>query len=585
MSEPDNLDIPQFDRRFLHPDAGFTQIGSGDLGGKASGLNLVRTKILSKIKSEEFPQIEVKVPTLAVLTTELFDIFMEQNDLYSLVKNDMPDDRIAHAFQKGSFPARFIGDLRALISEVHTPLAVRSSSRLEDALDHPFAGVYGTKMIPNNQPDIDTRFQRLVEAIKFVYASTFFRQAQNYLSSVGQERCSEKMAVIVQKIVGRRYADRFYPGISGVGRSYNYYPSGQSSPSDGVVNLALGLGKEIVDGGLSWTYSPASPQAPSPFNDIGDLLKNTQTRFWVVNMGRPPLPDPVRETEYLNHIDLSAAEMDNTLRFIASTFDGSSGRMRPGVGFSGPRVLDFAPILQYDSLPLNQLIKRLLEISEEALGAEVEIEFALNYDLNDGLPVQFGFLQVRPMVVSHQQIDIQPEECIGDSVVLATDRVLGNGLRDDILDIVFIKPDTFDAKYTREIATEIETLNRQIVNAGGIYLLIGFGRWGSSDPWLGVPIEWGQISGSRVIVEATLPNMNPDLSQGSHFFHNLIGLQILYMSVPLHSQFKINWDWLNEQPVATETKFVKHVKLLWPLEIKVDGKNGRGVVNYHEKRS
>ncbi len=572
--------LPQFDRHFFEADQTFTCIGSGALGGKAAGLNLVREGILTRLSQDDFPGIDINIPTLTVLTTDLFDSFMKRNDLYGIALSDSPDARIALAFQKGELPAEFVGDLRALITSVHTPLAIRSSSLLEDALAHPFAGVYGTKMIPNNQADTDARFHKLTEAIKFVFASTFFQQPKSYARSIKQDLKAEKMAVIIQEVVGTRRDDRFYPAISGVARSYSYYPSGHATPEDGVVNLALGLGKQIVDGGISWTYSPAYPKAPPPYAGVGDMLKNSQTQFWAVHMGLPPMPDPIRETEYLVRCSLPVAEKDDCLDHLVSTFDARSERFRPGLHGAGPRLLDFAPILSIGTIPLNDLIRSLLDLAEETLETAVEIEFAVELPRGKKRKPRFGFLQARPMMVAGEAVTVAEEELHGPAVLLSSDRVLGNGTRHDIYDIVYLKPDVFEARFTDRMAAELDGVNRALENAGRPYLLIGFGRWGSSDPWLGVPVDWGQISGARAIVEATLPQMTPDLSQGSHFFHNLISFDVLYMSVRHMSNFSIQWDWLDKQPTTTETEFVRHVHLSKPLDMKVDGRNGRGVILY-----
>ena len=580
MTTPTDSDLPQFERQFFGAKTAVTRIGAGELGGKAAGLELIRERILADPDPSAFPDIGVGVPTMTVLTTELFELFMARNHLYETALADEPDERIAAAFQDADLPAEFVGDLRGLITNVHTPLAIRSSSLLEDALDHPFAGVYETKMIPNNQPDTDTRFRRLVEAIKFVYASVFFRRAKSYIRSIGQDQRAEKMAVVIQEVVGRRYDERFYPFLSGVGRSYNYYPSGHGTPADGVVNLALGLGKQIVDGGLSWTYCPAYPQAPAPFKGIGDLLKNTQTEFWAVNMGKPPAHDPIHETEYLVRSSLAEAELDGTLDHLVSVYDPRSDRFYPGLRPNGPRVLDFAPILTADALPLNDLVRHLLERSVRAVGADVEIEFAVDFDRRGTPPARFGFLQVRPMKVSEAEIELVPEALEGEAVLLASDQVLGNGQRDDIRDVVFVKPAAFEPKFTPRIALELDTINRSFLDDGRPYLLIGFGRWGSSDPWLGIPVDWGQISGARVIVEATLPDMNPDLSQGSHFFHNLIGFQVLYLSVRHQGQYRIDHGWLDRQETIAETEYVKHVRVAAPLQVLVDGRHGLGVIRH-----
>ncbi len=574
--------LPRFDRTFFERADPLTVIGEGELGGKASGLRQVHEDILSRLGADEFPYIEVGVPKAVILTTDVFDRFIERNDLAWPALSDLPDDRIGHAFQQAELPAEILGDLRALISGVHAPLAVRSSSLLEDALDHPFAGVYGTKMIPNNEIEEDARFTRLVEAIRFVYATTFFAEARAYTASIGRPVGDEKMAVIIQEVVGQRADCRFYPCVSGVARSHNFYPTGHAKPSDGVVSLALGLGKTIVDGGRSWSYSPAWPKAPPPFMDTGELLKNTQTRFWAVNMGEPPPHDPIRETEHLLHCGLAEAEADGALRYLVSTYDAGSDRLNPGLDARGPRALTFAPILGSRLMPFNALIRRLLDLSEEVLESPVEIEFAINLDRREALPARLGFLQVRPMMVAGERVDVTADDLLGDDVLLATDKALGNGARGDLVDVVFIRPEAFDPAATPQIARELEQINHELVAAGRNYVLIGFGRWGTSDPPLGIPVAWGQISGARVIVEATLPDVQPDLSQGSHFFHNLLSFQVLYLSVEHHGPYRIDWPWLTSQPVAESAAHVTHVRLKSPLSVRVDGATGRGVISTHD---
>jgi hypothetical protein len=388
----------------------------------------------------------------------------------------------------------------------------------------------------------------------------------------------EKMAVIVQEVVGRRHGDRFYPAVSGVARTYNYYPSGHARPHDGVVNLALGLGKQIVDGGACWTYVPAYPLAPPPFKDIGARLDACQNSLWAVNVGRPPLPDPVRETEYLIQADLDAAHYDGVLEHVVSTYDAASDRLRPGLTGKGPRCVDFAPLLNLGTLPLNGLIQRLLALAERALGGAVEIEFALDLEPDVDGRRRFGFLQMRPMAVSEAEVDVPEEALAGPDVVVAAHHALGNGVRDDLCDVVYLKPEAFEAGRTPAIALEVADVNRRLVAARQPYVLVGFGRWGTADPWLGVPVDWGQVSGARVLVEASLPEMSPDISQGSHFFHNLIGFQVLYLATGRAAQAPIDWDWLADQEVVTESRYVRHVRTAKPLRIEVDGLDGRGVI-------
>lgn len=560
-------------RRFYDSNHELRAIGTGSVGGKAQGLDIIRDVILTELNPDDYPQIDVIFPSQTVICTDVFDSFMERNDLYDIANSDAPDDRIAQAFQRADLPFEVLGDLRALIENVHTPLAIRSSSLLEDSLIEPFAGVYATKMTPNNQFDSSTRFTKLVEAIKYVYSSTFFKAARDYLKVTSHISEHEKMAVIVQEVVGKKHGPRFYPELSGVARSYNYYPMGREKREDGVVYLALGLGKTVVEGGISWSYSPAYPKVDPPYRSVKELLKLTQTEFWAVNMGDPPEYNPIRETEYLCLDDLATAENDGSLRYLASTYNQHSDRLTVGTAFKGPRVITFAPILVVEKLPLNNLIIKLLSICEATFDAPVEIEFAMTFD-----PARLGFLQVRPMVVSHEVVQLADNDLKSESALLASKRVLGNGVINTIQDVVYVRPDNFASNSTRLIGPELSRLNTKLLNENRPYLLIVFGRLGTTDPWLGIPINWEEVRGAKVIVEATQENMNVVLSQGSHYFHNLIGLGVSYFSVPYVDEYKIDWGWLNDQEVVQETQFVRHVKTTAPLQVKVDGRCGLGVV-------
>lgn len=568
--------LPVFSRGTWESGEVVSRIGQGEIGGKATGLVLMAEELLAKVEPDEFPDFKITIPRMVVLPTGLFDAFMDLNGLWDLALSDASDSRIAQAFRKATLPPEYLGDLRDFISQVSAPLAVRSSSLLEDALDHPFAGVYSTKMIPNNQPDVDTRFLRLVEAIRFVYASTYFRAAKSYFRGSGLDHSREKMALIVQEVVGNRHEDRFYPRMAGVARTFNYYSSGGAKPTDGVVNLALGLGRQIVDGQLSWNYAPPYPAAPPPFNDLGDRMRNTQTTFWAVNMGTPPPPDPMGETEFLLSLDLTQAERDGVLDHLVSTYDHQSDRLRLGLGAKGPRVLDFGPMLVGQTLPFNDLIRKILPLAERIAGCPVELEFAVDCE-SSGLH-RLCLLQMRAMVIPEGESRVSPLELKAPGVVLASEHGLGHGMKNDIFDVVFIKPEDFQLAKTREIALEVEKINASLLAAGKPYLLIGFGRWGSADPWLGIPVDWGQISGARVIVETSCGDLNPDPSQGSHFFHNLISFGVFYLTVRGRGSGRIDWDWLNRQTSVQETRFLKHVGLLQPLLVRMDGLAGLGLV-------
>lgn len=580
MTVADTAAVPVFDRRFFDAEDDFTRIGDGAMGGKGAGLWFIRTGVLPRLDHDRFAGFEVVVPTLTVIASEVFGLFVARNRLGDLLEDPPTDDRIAHTFQQAELPAEFAGDLRALVTAVTSPLAVRSSSRLEDALDHPFAGMYATKMIPNSEFDEDARFAKLEAAVKLVWASTYFAAARSYRRAMGLDDREEAMAVVVQEVVGQRAGSRHYPCVSGVARSFNHYPTGHGRGEDGVVSLALGLGKTIVDGGRSWTYCPAYPKAPPPFNSTRDLLKATQTRFWAVHMGEPPMPDPVRETECLVEADLAAAEADGVLPHLVSTYDARSDRLDPGLGGAGPRALTFAPLIGSRLIPFNDLVRHVLDATAEAVGSDVEIEFAARLDRRDLYPVRFALLQVRPMRSLEASVTVEREDLSGDGVLVASEMTLGNGARDDLRDVVFLPPATFDQAATAAIAAELAEINRTLIEEDRPYLLLGFGRWGTSDPWLGVPVQWGQISGAAVIVEATMPGVDPDMSQGSHFFHNVLGSRVLYLSVPHHGPFPIRWEWFESQPVQARTAHVVHVRSARPFQVRVDGIHRRGVIEH-----
>ncbi|MDH3457261.1 MAG: PEP/pyruvate-binding domain-containing protein [Gemmatimonadota bacterium] len=574
--------LPRFTKESLSPGAPPCRIGDGEIGGKAHGLVFVRAIVESQFGAAAVPDIDVDIPSPIILTTDVFDAFMERNRLLDVALSDVPDQRIAHAFQHADLPTEILGDLRAITDTLRTPLAIRSSSLLEDALFRPFAGVYETKMTPNNQPDASTRFQRLAEAIKFVYASMFFRAAKDYVRSTDHTTTDEKMAVVMQQVVGGRHGDRFYPELSGVAHSFNFYPSGDAGRDEGVVALALGLGKTIVDGGRSYSYSPARPKAPPPFASPKDLMANTQNRFWAVNVGKPPPFDPIAETEYLLECSLSDADYDGALTHVASTYLASSDRVSPGVGADGPRVLTFAPLLVLEDYPFNRVVRALLDACAEAVGRDVEIEFAMTFPADGGSRPRFGLLQVRPMIVSDEQVELSPSELTAPNVVIASELVMGNGTARDIRDILYVNPTTFEARHTRTIAGQLGKMNSRLLAEDRPYLLIGFGRWGSSDPWLGTPVKWGEICGARTIVEATRPDMWVEASQGSHFFHNISSSGVSYFSVGHDMTPGIDWTWLEAQPAAAETDLVRHVRLDQPLLVKVDGRTGRGVITHGE---
>jgi hypothetical protein len=572
-----NFQIPFFNRNFFNSEETISCIGDGSIGGKARGLAFIQKTIVEKINKENFSEVEFDIPRFVVLRTQIFDLFLERNKLYEIAYSDKADESIIQAFLQAELPVEILGDLLSIAEQLRAPLAIRSSSFLEDNQYEPFAGIFATKMIPNNQPSSDARFHKLVEAIKYVFASTFFKESKNYFKITSPRIQEEKMAVIIQEVVGQRYDERFYPNISGVLRSYNHYPSGKAKPHDGVANLALGLGKTVVDDGIAWSYSPAYPNAPTPYAGTGDMLKITQTKFWAINMSPLTEYNPVSETEFMVNANLKDADYDNTLNYIASTYDISSDKFIMGTDIQGPRCINFLQLLSMNEFRFNELIRKVLNICEDEMNCPVEIEFAVNIS-KTRKKMHFGFLQVRPMVLSDENVELSEEELFDKDVLIASNRTMGNGIVNNIRDIVFVKPEVFNKQDTKIIASQISSINKDLSDSSRLYLLIGFGRWGSSDPWLGIPIEWAQISGAKVIVEATLSGMNVELSQGSHFFHNLTSFKVNYFTTNFDGQYKIDWEWLNQQQVVAETDLIKHVKTISPLKIIISGQSGRGVI-------
>jgi hypothetical protein len=574
----------RFERRPGDAPTAFSVIGEGEPGGKAAGLFAAEAELRAHAAELHFPGLTVDVPRLTVLATGVFERFLDSADLRAFVDGhesatadlsaEAADRRLAVAFQRGVLPADVVGDLWALAGASRAPLAVRSSSRLEDALRHPFAGVYATKMVPSADADPQRRFRSLLEAVRFVYASTFFRSARAYLRAAGCASEDERMAVVIQEVVGEPHGPRYYPDVAGVARSYNFYPVGAAQPDEGVVDLALGLGKTVVDGGRTWTYSPAHPRARPPFASAAETAKLTQSDFWAVRLVPGPW-DPADENEHLVRAGLREAEADGTLGASASTYDAARDRLVPGLASTGPRVLDFAPLLSWGEPPLNDALRALLGVFAARAGAPVEIEFALTW-ARAGRPARLGFLQVREMAVARGDATLRPDDLAAPEVVVASERVMGHGLRTGLEDVVFIDPERFELARTSAIAVEVERCNRTLIESGRPYVLIGFGRWGSSDPWLGVPVTWPQIAGAAVIVEATTSSLRAEPSQGAHFFHNLLGFHVAYLSVP--EDGRLDWDYLRSLPRVSSGTHVVHARVPGGLVAEIDGRHRLGRV-------
>jgi hypothetical protein len=569
--------ISVYNRGAFDEDSLFQMIGEGSLGGKARGLAFIDRILKTYLEPKFFPEVHISIPKTIVLGTDIFTQFMENNNLYKIAVQNVPDNYLFREFLNADLPPTVLGDIREILKKVRYPIAVRSSSLLEDAMYQPFAGIYATVMIPNSNINLEVRFKNLVQAIKYVYASTFSRSAKNYIEATGNRIEEEKMAVIIQEMVGKRFDTYFYPYISGVARSFNYYPFGKATPKDGVVSLALGLGKTIVDGGNSLQYSPAYPGIYPQFGSTKDYFSKSQLKFWALDLTSDVIIKQPSEEQYLVELELREAEKHDSIRYLASTYSSQNDILYEGISKQGPRILTFASILKSNIIPLNEIVKLLLDMSEAAMNSPVEIEFAMNLGKDSAYPAQFGFLQVRPMVKTEGHVDIDFNLYEQENILFKTTKSLGNGIY-KLDTILYVKPETFDASKTRKIGEEIAKINSILLKEERFYLLIGPGRWGSSDPWLGIPVDFSYIAGAQVIVETTLPQMDVDPSQGSHFFQNLTSFKIAYFTIKdSFSDEAVDWAWLNEKPAESESEYLRLIKLNTPIEIKVDGQTGKGI--------
>ncbi len=563
---PTRLDVPM----------AFTRIGAGSIGGKARGLAFINALIRRYDLHHRFEGVRIAVPSSAAIGTDVYEEFLERNRLHKLVARKVGDEKIAKAFLAATLPQAISSDLTAFLKRVRYPLAVRSSSLLEDSQGQPFAGVYTTHMIPNNHADLDVRLDQLCSAIKLVYASTFFRNARRYLKATGRHSEEERMGVILQELVGSAHHARFYPTFSGVARSHNSYPVGQMRPEDGVANVALGLGKTVVEGGQTLMFSPPLPHVLPQFPTTKDLLANSQREFYALDVSHPevyPTPDA---NANLDKAGLDVAESDGTLAPIGSVYSPENDIVYDGVQRDGPRLVTFAHVLKSELFPLAAILRLLLEIGREGMACPIEIEFAVDMSAQ---PMEFGVLQIRPTISLEGRGDVDLRQADMQHAVCFSPRALGDGEMCGIHDIVYVKPDEFESSRTREIATELAKINDNLLHRGRQCVLIGPGRWGSADRWLGIPVTWEQISSAQVIVEASLEGFVVTPSQGTHFFQNLTSFGIGYFTVhpSLHEGF-IDWDWLAAQEVVEETQFVRHVRVGEPLDVVLNGHTREGVV-------
>jgi len=568
--------VAVFDRLKFDRYAHFARIGDGSLGGKGRGLAFLDNIIKRHPELNQFPNATVQIPKTVVLCTDFFDEFMDQNNLWTIALSDAPDDVILKHFLKAQLPDALIADFFTFFEAINAPIAVRSSSLLEDSHYQPFAGIYSTYMVPY----LDDKYEmlRMVAcAIKAVYASVYYKDSKAYMTATSNVIDQEKMAVILQEVVGQRYGDRFYPTFSGVLRSLNYYPIGDELAEEGIASLALGLGKYIVDGGQTLRVSPYHPHQVLQTSEMDTALRETQTRFYALDMSH--VSDDFKVDDGFNILNLRVkeADKDGSLQGIASTYDPNDQIIRDGIYEGGRKVISFSGVLQHGIFPLPEILQMAQKYGAEEMKRPVEIELACNLKGGQG---DFYLLQIRPIVDSKQVLDEDLAAIPDGQCLLRSHNSLGHGIYEDVVDVVYVKAgDDFTAANNPQIADDIEQINRSFLNTDKNYILIGPGRWGSSDPWLGVPVKWPHISAARVIVETALKNYHVDPSQGTHFFQNLTSFGVGYFNVNTYTgDGVLQQEILDSMPAIEETKFVRHVRFDRPLRVMMDGKKQHGVV-------
>jgi len=568
--------ITDFSQQNFEFDGTFTRIRGDSLGGKGRGIAFIRSLLARYNLNKKYPQIEVTVPNTVVVGILEFEQFLLNNNITSMLEqHDHSDEEIAELFLRGQLTDDLKSRLKKMLRHFKNPLAVRSSSLLEDSQSTPFAGMYATYMLPNNNASEETRLQHVCDAIKLVYASVFYEEPQSFVKSTGSKLDEEKMAIIIQEMAGSKHFDMFYPTFSGVAQSYNFYPVGHQEAEDGIVSVAAGLGRSVVGGERSIRFCPKYPELIPEFSNPQLVLQSAQQKLYVLDVGSEELKLTLREDSTLRHVKVKDVVEDVNIRYLVSSYDRNDGMIRDGL-YEGMRAMvTFSGVLKYDVFPLGPLITDILMIGEYGMGCPVEIEFAvdLREDVDGQTPV-FWLLQIRPFVRSQERCDLGFGEVGEDDVFLLSEKALGNGFFDDIFDIVYIPLDRFSAARTVDMAHEVGRLNAMFAESGRKFMLMGPGRWGTEDRWLGVPVRWNQISNVKIIVETETEDFAVKPSQGTHFFHNLISRGVGYIDVPWEEEgYVLDYEWLDSLEAENDFEFVRHVHLDKPLKVCFNGKS------------
>jgi CheY-like chemotaxis protein len=573
--------ITDFNKDLFDPNNSFARMGGGSLGGKARGLGFINTLINTYNIRNRFEDVEITVPSAIVIATDIFDQFIEKNHFENIALSEADDKVIIKKFLEAEFfPFDILKKLIGYLEIVKEPLAVRSSSLLEDSQFQPFAGVYETYMLPNNNPDMNIRLHELLECIKCVYASTFCKAARDYMKVTSYRLEEEKMAVIIQRLVGASHDERFYPDFAGVAKSFNFYPVPPQKSTDGIALVALGLGKTVVDGGNCVRFCPKYPKHLLQFFSTKETIKNAQQYFYALNLnGRLKHTSDDNPEELVVKYELTISEKDQTLNLVGSTYSVENDSVYDGISRKGNRVVTFAPILKHKAFQLADILDLLLDLGAWGMGAPVEIEFAVNMNVPAGQPKEFAMLQMRPLVISRELEELEVDNTDKEDLICQSSQVLGNGAINDVYDVIVVDIQKFDRGKSREVATEVSQLNTELLALKKPYILIGVGRWGSLDHWLGIPVTWDQISGASVIVESGFKDFNVTPSQGSHFFQNITSFKVGYFSVNAldHLGF-IDWDWLSAQPAVRELTYTRHLAFDKPLSVRINGHQNKGII-------
>lgn len=574
--------VIKFEESVVIDETNVISLTTGSLGGKGRGLAFLNTLIYSTEIGELIPGINIKTPVTAIIGTDEFDLFMDRNHLRDLVREENDFSIVQKAFLKGSISYTLEKKLKLFLGKVTRPLAVRSSSLFEDSMSQPFSGIFGTYFVPNNDPNPDVRLEQLTGAIKLVFSSVYSGEAKSYFEAINYRIELEKMAIVIQEVVGKQYDDVYYPHVSGSAQSFNYYPVARTRPEDGFAVIAAGLGHYVMEGNLAYRFCPAYPTLETVSQK--DIYRNSQVWLYAVDLSKGELNLLEGEDAGLKKLDISIAESHGSLNHIASVLNPENDTITPGLGAIGPRILNFAEILRYNYIPLAQVICSILEIGEEACGTPVEIEFAVDLTKDESGNATFYILQIKPLVGTGAAYNIEPESVSEKDVVLLSSKSMGNGVISDITDLIYIEPGCFDTSKTVAMAAEVDGFNDRMLKENRKYILAGPGRWGTRDRFLGIPVAWPQISNAKVIVEVELPGFHPDASLGSHFFHNVTSMNVGYFSVDLElPNDKLNFDLIRHQELIREGEFFRHVRFKHPLMVRMDGKKGIAVISINDK--